>query len=112
MKGMNPAYLCASTMTHVDEFIDGELGAQESAGIERHLLACASCRRAYQRELDLKQMIRDACECRGVPAELKDRVLMRISELRIDLDGATFESLSFRAAVYRDDPSRTTPGTG
>ncbi len=107
---MNPAYLCASTMAHVDEFIDGELGPRECEGVEAHLLVCPGCRAAYQRELDLKNMIRKACACSGVPDELKDRVLARISQLRVDLDGATFESLTFRATVYRDAPGRSQPG--
>ena len=108
---MNPAYLCASTKAHVDEFIDGELGPRECEGVEAHLLVCPRCRAAYQRELDLKNIVRKACACSGVPDELKDRVLARISQLRVDVDGATFESLTFRAAVYRQGPN-TAPGGG
>ncbi len=106
MTGMNHAYLCASTMAHVDEFIDGELGARECEGVEAHLLACPNCRAAYQRELDLKNMVRKACACRGVPDELKDRVLTRISQLRVEVESSTFESLTFRstAIVYRQGP--------
>lgn len=119
MSRLNPAYLCAATMAHVDEFIDGELGPRECEGIEAHLLTCASCRAAYQRELDLKNLVRRACACRGVPEDLKGRVLTRISELRIEVDGATFDSLTVRTtatfgmtATRRGAPGNDTSGPG
>jgi mycothiol system anti-sigma-R factor len=109
MSRLNPAYLCAATMAHVDEFIDGELGPRECEGIEAHLLTCGSCRTAYQRELDLKNLIRKACACRGVPDDLKGRVLTRISELRIEVDGATFDSLTVRTTTIGVSATRRGP---
>jgi mycothiol system anti-sigma-R factor len=85
-------------MAHVDEFIDGELGARECEGVEAHLLTCPGCRAAFQRELDLKNIVRKACACSGVPDELRVRVLTRISQLRIDVEATTFESLTIRTS--------------
>lgn len=110
MSGMNPAYLCAATMAHVDEFIDGELGSRECEGIEAHLLACPRCRAAFQRELDLKNIVRKACACSGVPDELRVKVLTRISQLRVDVEGATFESLTIRTSFSSSAPSPAGPG--
>lgn len=94
---LNHAYLCAATRAHADEFIDGELAPQEAAGVEAHLLACASCRQAFQRELDLKNLVRNACACEDVPEQVRVRVLARITELRLEPGVATFESLTIRA---------------
>ncbi|MDQ1246322.1 MAG: hypothetical protein QG597_690 [Actinomycetota bacterium] len=107
---MNPAYLCAATMAHVDEFIDGELGPRECEGIEAHLLACPGCRAAFQREMDLKNIVRKACACSGVPDELKVRVLTRISQLRVDVEGTTFESLTIRTTYGGSAGSAAGPG--
>lgn len=94
---INRAYLCAATLAHADEFIDGELGPQEAAGVEAHLLACANCRQAFQRELNLKHLVREACACEDVPDHVRVRVLARITELRLEPGIATFESLTVRA---------------
>lgn len=93
------AYWCAATRAHVDEFIDGELGARESEGVESHLLMCGACREVFQRELDLKHMVRQACQPCDVPPDLQDRILLKISQLRVDLHSATFESLTIRARL-------------
>lgn len=94
MNGINQAYLCAATMAHVDEFIDGELSPHECEGVEAHLLGCPGCRSAFQRELDLKNLVRRACVCSDVPPDLKAAVLTRIQQLRIDVEHARFESLT------------------
>lgn len=94
---INRAYMCAATLAHADEFIDGELAPQEAAGVEDHLLACASCRQAFQRELNLKNLVRQACACDAVPDHVRVRVLARITELRLEPGIATFESLTIHA---------------
>lgn len=103
MTPVNPAYLCAATLAHVDEFIDGELCARECDGIESHLLSCANCRAVFQRELDLKMAVRRACQCDDVPEEVRVRVLTRISQLRVDVGSATFETLTVRTEIRPEE---------
>lgn len=97
MTDVSRAYLCAATRAHADEFIDGELGSRESAGVEAHLLSCGPCRESFQRELDLKLMVRQACACDELPEDLRVQVLARITELRVQPGIATFETLTVRA---------------
>lgn len=102
---MNRAYLCAATRAHADEFIDGELGARESEGVESHLLTCPDCRTVFQREMNLKLLIRRACTGDDVPEALRTQVLARITELRMEPGMVTFESLTVRAD-WRPDLGR------
>lgn len=101
---MERASLCAATLAHADEFIDGELGPHESAGVEAHLLSCAQCRAFFQRELNLKNLVRAACACEEVPEQVRVRVLARITELRLEPGMVSFESLTVRAD-WRPDPT-------
>lgn len=94
---MNRAYLCAATLAHADEFIDGELGPHESEGVEAHLLGCSSCRSVFQREMNLKLLVRRSCGVEDVPEALRAQVLARITELRLQPGMVTFESLTIRA---------------
>jgi mycothiol system anti-sigma-R factor len=105
MSGMNRAYLCAATRAHADEFIDGELGPRESEGVESHLLGCPDCRAVFQREMNLKLLVRRACAGDDVPEAVRTQVLARITELRVQPGMVTFESLTVRAD-WRPDPGQ------
>ena len=104
MSGMNRAYLCAATRAHADEFIDGELGPRESEGVESHLLGCPDCRSVFQREMNLKILVRRACSNDDVPEALRAQVLARITQLRMEPGMVTFESLTVRADWRPEQP--------
>lgn len=96
-------YRCPETLAHVDEFIDGELCASECDRIDQHLAVCAGCRAVYSREMRLKQLVAKACACRDVPADLRSRVLTTINAIRVSTENATFESVTIRTEIRRDN---------
>lgn len=102
MNPMDPAQLCATAQAHIDEFIDNELGPAACDGIASHLLTCATCRRAYEQELALKMLVQRKCGCDAVPDDVRARVQMSISRIRLEADGFGIEQTTLRAQIRRD----------
>ncbi len=102
MNPMDPAYLCATAQSHIDAFIDNELGPADCDGIASHLLTCGTCRRAYEQELALKMLVQRKCGCDSVPEEVRTRVQMSISRIRLETDGYGIEQTTLRAQIRRD----------
>lgn len=65
---------CEHVLRQIELYLDGELAGFERVEIERHLGACDPCTGHADFQRKLKDMLRDKCGCRDVPAELVERV--------------------------------------
>jgi mycothiol system anti-sigma-R factor len=76
---------CREVLGRVFEYLDGELGPSELDKIRQHLDECGPCLREYDLDDALKALVRRSCGCEQAPADLRDRILVRITEVRFQL---------------------------
>ena len=78
---------CAEILDRVYLFLDRELDDQEItyATVEKHLDECAPCLSKYDLESVVKALVARSCGCERAPAELRQRVLMRIQQIRVEI---------------------------
>jgi mycothiol system anti-sigma-R factor len=77
---------CAQALARVYEYLDGELSASDLDRIREHLDDCGPCLRQYDLDIALKALVRRSCR-ESAPADLRDRIMMQITEVRIQLGG-------------------------
>jgi mycothiol system anti-sigma-R factor len=53
--------------------------------VEEHLDECAPCLRKYDLERVVKELVARSCACEQAPEELRQRVLTRIQEIRVEI---------------------------
>mgnify|MGYP003498367753 FL=1 len=77
---------CAEILERVFVFLDGEMpdGPRAYALVEEHLDECAPCLRKYDLERVVKALVARSCP-EHAPAELRQRVLSRIREIRVEI---------------------------
>jgi mycothiol system anti-sigma-R factor len=78
---------CHEVLERVYEYLDGELDAQDVDKIRQHLEECRPCLSQYDVDLALKALLRRSCACEQAPDELRARIMVRITEVRLQLDG-------------------------
>jgi mycothiol system anti-sigma-R factor len=78
---------CNEVLNRVYEYLDGELDQQDLAAIRRHLEECRPCLSQFDIDLAMKSLLRRSCTCEPAPQELRDRILIRITEVRTQLGG-------------------------
>jgi len=83
---------CSEVLDRVFEYLDNELGTLDCAKIKQHLEECGPCLREYHMDEMLKALIRRSCACEPAPEALRVRVLTRITQVRLDMDGPLLES--------------------
>jgi mycothiol system anti-sigma-R factor len=76
---------CAKVLGRVYEYLDGELGPADLDSIREHLHDCGPCLRQYDLDEALKALVRRSCR-ESAPAELRERILVKITEVRIELN--------------------------
>jgi mycothiol system anti-sigma-R factor len=65
-------------------FIDNELDDADWAQIQQHLDDCGPCLQKYDLERTVKALVARSCS-EHAPATLRERVLLRIREVRVDI---------------------------
>jgi mycothiol system anti-sigma-R factor len=83
---------CSEVLDRVFEYLDNELGTLDCAKIKQHLEECGPCLREYHMDEMLKALIRRSCACEPAPEALRVRVLTRITQVRLEMDGPLLES--------------------
>jgi mycothiol system anti-sigma-R factor len=78
---------CSEVLDRVYEYLDGELGEDDVARIRRHLEECRPCLSQYDIDLAMKALVRRSCACRPAPEELRERIMVRITEVRAQFNG-------------------------
>lgn len=76
---------CAEVLERVYEYLDNELEPMDLQKIREHLDDCGPCLRQYDLDIALKALIRRSCACESAPIELRQRILVTISEARAQI---------------------------
>ena len=74
---------CNNVLDRVYEYLDGEMNAHDLALIRQHLEECRPCLDQYDLDVALKALLRRSCTCEHAPEDLRARILVRISEVRL-----------------------------
>jgi mycothiol system anti-sigma-R factor len=78
---------CREVLDRVYEYLDGEMGAGDIDRIRQHLDECGPCLKQYDLDVALKALLRRSCACEQAPEELRARIMVRITEVRLELGG-------------------------
>jgi mycothiol system anti-sigma-R factor len=78
---------CRDVLEKVYEFLDAELSDGDIRTIRQHLDECAPCLKQFDLEDALKALVRRSCRDHA-PAELRVRIMTRITEVRLQMDGS------------------------
>ncbi len=77
---------CQEVLARVYEYLDGELTLHDVARIRQHLDECAPCLTEVDLDLVLKALVRRSCGCEQAPEDLRAKIMVRITEIRLQLD--------------------------
>jgi mycothiol system anti-sigma-R factor len=76
---------CREVLDRVFELLDGEMPPADVDTFRQHLDECAPCLSEYELDVVMKALIRRSCPCEQAPEELRARILVRISQTRLEL---------------------------
>jgi mycothiol system anti-sigma-R factor len=76
---------CSEVLQRVYEYLDGELDLDAIGKISQHLDECGPCLSEYDLDLVLKALVKRTCGCDRAPEELRTRILLKISQVRLTL---------------------------
>ena len=79
---------CSEVLDQVSSYLDGELEVSDIARIRQHLDECWPCFEEYGLDELVKKLVHKHCGHERVPDELRAKVLVRIQQVRIELDQA------------------------
>ncbi len=79
---------CGEILAEVYEYLHHELDDERRAQVQRHLDDCGDCLKDYGLEQEVQELIRKSC-CSPAPAELRTRIMQRITEVRISGPGGS-----------------------
>ena len=76
---------CSEVIEQVYFFLDGEINSSVQTRIRVHLDECGPCLRQYGLEQEVKALVHRCCGAEAAPEGLRESVLVRLHELRIEL---------------------------
>ncbi len=82
---------CSEVLEKVYLYLDGEDGDEDHGHIRIHLDECAPCLRQYGLEQAVKALVARSCS-EHAPSDLRARVLLRIQQVRIEIDHVEFRA--------------------
>ena len=82
---------CADFLDRIVYLLDNELDAGEIREVRLHLDECAPCLRQYGLEQVVKSLVARCCGNDPAPIDLRDRVLLRIQQVRIEIDHVEYQ---------------------
>ena len=83
---------CAEAIEKVYLYLDGEMTDDDCATLRSHIDDCASCLREYGLEQAFKALVARSCGCEPTPPEVKERLLGKLREVRIELTQVEFRA--------------------
>ncbi len=83
---------CSEVLEAVYLYLDGEQDGHSHEKVRIHLDECAPCLRQYGLEQAVKSLVARSCGSDHAPTELKDRVLMRIQQVRVEIDHVEYRA--------------------
>lgn len=77
---------CREVIEKVYLYLDGEADDGVRRKIRVHLDECSRCLRQYGLEQEVKALVARCCRHEHAPDGLRDRVLVRLRQVRLDID--------------------------
>jgi mycothiol system anti-sigma-R factor len=77
---------CAQALARVYEYLDGEMSPADLDRIREHIDDCGPCLQQYDLDIALKALVRRSCQ-ESAPADLRERIMVKITEIRIEIGG-------------------------
>lgn len=78
---------CSEVLNHVYEYLDNEIDDPiQFARIKQHLQECRPCLEKYGLDQAVKALVHRSCGNDDVPTDLRDKVLARIRQVRVQAD--------------------------
>jgi mycothiol system anti-sigma-R factor len=81
---------CTEVLARVYNYLDGELDGVGCAESRQHLDECGPCLREFGLEEVVKKLVHKHCGRDLVPGDLRARVLVRIQQVRTELEVTEF----------------------
>lgn len=83
---------CGHVIEQVYLYLDSEMEDDDCTMIRAHLDECAPCLRAFGLEHEIKMLIARSCGGDRAPDELKQRVLVHLRQVRVQIDALEFRA--------------------
>ncbi len=83
---------CGEVLDEVYLYLDGEQDAVSRDRIRSHLDECAPCLRQYGLEQAVKALVARCCGGDRPPVDLRERVLVRIQEVRLEIEHVEYRA--------------------
>jgi mycothiol system anti-sigma-R factor len=81
---------CREALDRVYTYLDGEIEDLDKTRIRQHLDDCAPCLRQYGIEHEVKVLVARCCGSERASIELRQRVLNRIAEVRVEITSVEY----------------------
>ncbi|GAB4047036.1 mycothiol system anti-sigma-R factor [Catellatospora paridis] len=79
---------CREVLTEVYLYLDLECSDDRRSLIKQHLDECSPCLREFGIEQEVKALVNRCCGQEQAPAELKDRLRAKLSELVVEVEAS------------------------
>ena len=83
---------CSEVLEAVYLYPDGEQDSQHRDAVRIHLDECSPCLRQYGLEQAVKTLVARCCGSDPAPSELRERVLLRIQQVRVEIDQVEYRA--------------------
>lgn len=81
---------CGEVLERVYLYLDGEISDSDCVRIRQHLDECAPCLREFGIEQEVKALVARSCGCEVAPEALRQKVMLRIQSIRVEIDHVEF----------------------
>ena len=83
---------CSEVLEQVYLYLDGEDDEHTHQHVRIHLDECAPCLRQYGLEQAVKSLVARCCGGDPAPSDLRDRVLVRIQQVRLEIEHVEYRA--------------------
>jgi len=83
---------CSEVLEAVYLYLDGEQDGTSRDHVRLHLDECSPCLRQYGLEQAVKALVARCCGSDPAPSDLRDRVLLRIQQVRVEIDAVEYRA--------------------
>lgn len=83
---------CSEVIEQVYLYLDGEIDDAGRDKVRQHLDECAPCLRHFGLEQDVKALVARCCGGETAPQGLKERLVVRLQQVRVELNTIEFRA--------------------
>jgi mycothiol system anti-sigma-R factor len=77
---------CSEVLEQVYAYLDHEMSEVDCEEIRKHLDECGPCLKEFGLDELVKKLVHKHCGCDPAPADLRSKVLVRIREVRSEIE--------------------------